>query len=157
MRADFTKIPEAGPAVFTAPLKKPAHLGPDWLEARQRVYTADEHRLWDELYARQMAVLPGRACAQFLQGLERLDLGRGGVPDFGALSEALFAISGWRVAPVPMLIPDHVFFYHLANRRFPAGNFIRRREEIDYIEAPDVFHDVFGHVPMLTDPTFADY
>src|SRR3546814_13904714 len=67
------------------------------------------------------------------------------------------ALTGWSVVPVPMLIPDHVFFWHLANRRFPAGNFIRTRETFDYIQEPDVFHDVFGHVPMLTDPVFAAY
>lgn len=104
-----------------------------------------------------MGLLEGRACDAFLHGLETLDLGRGGVPDFGALSEELRAITGWSVVPVPMLIPDHVFFHHLANRRFPAGNFIRSRESIDYIEEPDVFHDVFGHVPLLTEPTFARY
>ena len=92
-----------------------------------------------------------------LQGLEKLDLGKGGVPDFGRLSEELGTLTGWSVVPVPMLIPDHVFFWHLANRRFPAGNFIRTRETFDYIQEPDVFHDVFGHVPLLTDPTFADY
>ena len=73
------------------------------------------------------------------------------------MSEDLGKLTGWSVVPVPMLIPDHVFFWHLANRRFPAGNFIRTRETFDYIQEPDVFHDVFGHVPMLTDPVFADY
>ncbi|WP_408587401.1 phenylalanine 4-monooxygenase, partial [Novosphingobium sp.] len=126
-------------------------------EPHQTDYTADEHRVWDELFARQMQVLPGRAASAFLKGLDRLDLGRGGVPDFGRLSSELGALTGWSVVPVPMLIPDHVFFWHLANRRFPAGNFIRGRESFDYIEEPDVFHDVFGHVPMLADPTFADY
>jgi phenylalanine-4-hydroxylase len=104
-----------------------------------------------------MEILPGRACSAFMAGLEKLDLGRGGIPEFGALSEQLGALTGWIVVPVPMLIPDHVFFWHLANRRFPAGNFIRTRETFDYIAEPDVFHDVFGHVPMLTDPTYADY
>lgn len=154
---DFSRIPDLPAHVFTAPLNKPAHVGEDWLEPAQRVYTDEEHAVWDALYARQMDILPARACDQFLRGLERLDLGRGGVPDFARLSAELEAITGWTVAPVPMLIPDHVFFYHLANRRFPAGNFIRRRDNLDYIEEPDVFHDVFGHVPMLTDPTFADY
>ena len=87
----------------------------------------------------------------------RLDLGAGGVPEFGELSESLDKLTGWSVVPVPMLIPDHIFFWHLANRRFPAGNFIRTRETFDYIQEPDVFHDVFGHVPMLTDPVYADY
>ncbi|HQS97800.1 phenylalanine 4-monooxygenase [Novosphingobium sp. 17-62-19] len=143
--------------VFTAPLRRPARVREDWLEPEQRRYTSEEHEVWDALYARQMEVLPGRACSAFLHGLERLDLGRGGVPDFARLSEELDALTGWSVVPVPMLIPDHVFFWHLANRRFPAGNFIRTRDCFDYIEEPDVFHDVFGHVPMLTDPTYADY
>jgi phenylalanine-4-hydroxylase len=92
-----------------------------------------------------------------MRGLERLNLGRGGVPDFDAISGELRSLTGWSVVPVPMLIPDHVFYYHLANRRFPAGNFIRSREQFDYIQEPDVFHDVFGHVPLLTDPIFASY
>lgn len=159
--SDFTRMPDPGPEVFTAPLQRPAHVGEDWLEPTQRQYTAEEHRIWDDLYARQMQVLPGRAASAFMAGLERLDLGGtkhgGGVPDFGRLSEELGKLTGWSVVPVPMLIPDHVFFWHLANRRFPAGNFIRTRETFDYIQEPDVFHDVFGHVPMLTDPVFADY
>ena len=153
----FETIPDLPQGTFTAPLAKPAHVGDDWLEPRQRRYTREDDRIWDDLFARQMDVLPGRACSAFLDGLKRLDLGRGGVPDFGEMSEELSAITGWQVVPVPMLIPDHVFFYHLANRRFPAGNFIRTRETFDYIQEPDVFHDVFGHVPLLTDPVFADY
>jgi phenylalanine-4-hydroxylase len=154
---DYSRIPEVSPKTFVAPLKKPDRVGPDWLEPAQREYTADEHALWDELYARQMRILEGRACDAFLAGTEKLRLGQGGVPRFPALSEELGRLTGWSVVPVPMLIPDHVFFYHLANRRFPAGNFIRSRDNIDYIEEPDVFHDVFGHVPMLADPTFARY
>lgn len=156
-QTDFARLPEPGPEVYTAPLQRPAHVGADWLEPVQRQYTAEEHRIWDDLYARQLEVLPGRAASAFMAGLERLDLGRGGVPDFARLSEELGSLTGWSVVPVPMLIPDHVFFWHLANRRFPAGNFIRTREAFDYIQEPDVFHDVFGHVPMLTDPVFADY
>jgi len=154
---DFSRIPEPAPGTFTAPLQKPPHVGADWLEPAQHDYAADEHKVWDTLYARQMKLLPNRACDEFLRGCDALDLGRGGVPDFGALSAKLAAKTGWRIAPVPMLIPDHVFFYHLANRRFPAGNFIRTADQLDYIQEPDVFHDVFGHAPMLTDPTFADY
>ena len=154
---DYARLPEPGAEVFTAPLRRPAHVGEDWLEPAQRRYTAEEHAVWNALFARQMEVLPGRAANAFLHGLDRLDLGKGGVPDFAALSERLGALTGWSVAAVPMLIPDHVFFWHLANRRFPAGNFIRRRDQLDYIEEPDVFHDVFGHVPLLTDPVYADY
>ncbi|MBD3730945.1 MAG: phenylalanine 4-monooxygenase [Sphingomonadales bacterium] len=143
--------------VFTAPLRKPAHIGDDWLEPRQHAYGAEENAVWNDLFARQMEVLPGRAASAFMAGLDKLDMGRGGVPDFGELSAELGKLTGWSVVPVPMLIPDHVFFWHLANRRFPAGNFIRTRETFDYIQEPDVFHDVFGHVPMLTDPVYADY
>ncbi len=153
----FSVLPEMPADVFTAPLKRPDHVGEDWLEPKQTEYSAQEDAIWDDLFARQMDVLPGRAASAFIEGLEKLDLGKGGVPDFAQMSEELDRLTGWSVVPVPMLIPDHVFFWHLANRRFPAGNFIRTRETFDYIQEPDVFHDVFGHVPMLTDPTFADY
>ncbi|MFV0643857.1 MAG: phenylalanine 4-monooxygenase [Sphingomonadaceae bacterium] len=144
-------------SVFTAPLKKPDHVGPGWLEPAQTVYSTQDDEIWNDLFARQMQILPGRAASAFMRGLEKLDMGRGGVPEFGLLSEELGRMTGWSVVPVPMLIPDHVFFWHLANRRFPAGNFIRTRDTFDYIQEPDVFHDVFGHVPMLTDPVYADY
>ena len=120
-------------------------------------YTAEEHRTWVTLYERQQEVLPGRACDEFLRGLDALDLHGTGIPDFLQLSEKLRALTGWSVVAVPGLVPDDVFFDHLANRRFPAGNFIRRPDQLDYLQEPDVFHDVYGHVPMLTDPTFADY
>ncbi|MEO0607901.1 MAG: phenylalanine 4-monooxygenase, partial [Pseudomonadota bacterium] len=102
-------------------------------------------------------VLPNRAAPEFFHGLEALDLHRGGIPNFETLSEELEQLTGWRVVAVPGLVPDEVFFDHLANRRFPTGNFIRRPEQLDYIQEPDVFHDVFGHIPMLTNPVFADY
>ncbi|MHA7820803.1 MAG: phenylalanine 4-monooxygenase [Erythrobacter sp.] len=154
---DFTALPELDASVFTAPLKRPAHVGEDWIEPEQTHYSTDDHAIWNELFERQMDVLPGRAASAFMAGLQKLNLNRGGVPEFGRLSEDLSDLTGWSVVPVPMLIPDHVFFWHLANRRFPAGNFIRTRETFDYIQEPDVFHDVFGHVPMLTDPVYADY
>lgn len=155
--SDFSVLPDMPEDVFTAPLQRPGHIGEDWLEPEQTEYSSEDDRIWDDLFARQIKVLPGRAATAFMEGLEKLDLGRGGVPDFGTMSEELDKLTGWSVVPVPMLIPDHVFFWHLANRRFPAGNFIRTRETFDYIQEPDVFHDVFGHVPMLTDPVFADY
>jgi phenylalanine-4-hydroxylase len=120
-------------------------------------YTAEDHGVWLTLYERQSKVLPGRACDQFLKGLDALDLHGDGIPDFERMSEKLRALTGWTVVAVPGLVPDDVFFEHLANRRFPAGNFIRKPDQLDYLEEPDVFHDVFGHVPMLTDPTFADF
>jgi phenylalanine-4-hydroxylase len=120
-------------------------------------YTAAEHALWDHLYQRQLALLNNRAHPAFLQGLERLSLGRGGVPNFEALSKELKSLTGWEVCAVSGLISDEAFFSHLAQRRFVAGRFIRRADQIDYLPEPDVFHDVFGHVPLLTHPVFADY
>jgi phenylalanine-4-hydroxylase len=101
--------------------------------------------------------LPGRAADAFLRGLDVLKLSRPGIPDYHELNVRLMAATGWQVVAVPGLVPDAVFFDHLANRRFPAGNFIRRPDQLDYLQEPDVFHDVFGHVPMLADPVFADY
>ena len=153
---DYTTIPTMSDDVFTAPLQRPAHVGEEWLET-QSTYSSEDDKIWNDLYARQMELLPGRACSAFMRGLDKLNLNRGGVPNFEEISEELKQQTGWSVVAVPALVPDHVFFYHLANRRFPAGNFIRTRETFDYIQEPDVFHDVFGHVPMLTDPVFADY
>ncbi|HEX8446426.1 MAG TPA: phenylalanine 4-monooxygenase [Sphingomonas sp.] len=120
-------------------------------------YTAEEHRTWDILFERQSALLPGRASETFLKGLDVLKLSKPGIPDFAELSERLMRATGWQVVAVPGLVPDAVFFDHLANRRFVAGNFIRRPDQLDYLQEPDVFHDVFGHVPMLADPVFADF
>jgi phenylalanine-4-hydroxylase len=120
-------------------------------------YTAEEHATWDRLYARQTKLLPGRVVPEFMQGLELLNLAGPGIPDFERLSEVLMKRTGWQVVAVPGLIPDDAFFDHLANRRFVAGNFIRRPDQLDYLEEPDVFHDVFGHVPLLAHPVFADY
>ncbi|WP_018146890.1 phenylalanine 4-monooxygenase [Henriciella marina] len=138
--------------------ERPAHARADWtIDQGWSDYTAEEHAVWDILYKRQMDVLPGRAAPEFLDGLKALDLGKGGIPEFEAMSDELEALTGWRVVAVPGLVPDEVFFDHLANRRFPAGQFIRKRNQLDYLQEPDVFHDVFGHVPMLTNPVFADY
>ena len=130
----------------------------DWtIEQAWSAYTPAEHEIWSTLYARQSHLLPGRACDVFLNGLDALDLHRGGIPDFARINEDLRRLTGWTVVAVPGLVPDEVFFDHLAHRRFPAGRFIRRPDQLDYLQEPDVFHDVFGHVPMLTDPIFADY
>lgn len=131
---------------------------PDWtIDQDWASYTPAEHEVWMTLYARQAELLPGRACDAFLNGMEALDLHRGGIPEFERINEELKRLTGWSVVAVPGLVPDDVFFDHLANRRFPAGRFIRKPHELDYLQEPDVFHDVFGHVPMLTDPIFADY
>jgi phenylalanine-4-hydroxylase len=120
-------------------------------------YTAAEHAMWDRLFARQVGLLRTRVAPEFLAGLDALQLTRPGIPDFERLSERLMEATGWRVLAVPGLIPDEAFFDHLANRRFVAGNFIRTPEQIDYLQEPDVFHDVFGHVPLLALHEFADY
>ena len=120
-------------------------------------YTADEHAVWDLLYKRQRELLGDRAHDAVIKGHETLNLGRGGIPNFAEMNAELKKLTGFTVVAVPGLVPDEVFFNHLANRRFPAGQFIRGRHQLDYLQEPDIFHDVFGHVPLLTDPTFADY
>ena len=138
--------------------ERPPGTADDWtIDQGWEGYTAEEHQTWVTLYERQAAILPGRACDEFLRGLEVLDLHGGGIPDFRRMNETLRSLTGWTVVAVPGLVPDDVFFDHLANRRFPAGQFIRTPEQLDYLQEPDIFHDVFGHVPMLTDPVFADY
>ncbi|MGS5086504.1 phenylalanine 4-monooxygenase [Hydrogenophaga sp. A37] len=120
-------------------------------------YTAADHATWKTLFERQAKLLPGRACDEFVQGMRDLPIGADEIPDFRRLSEVLMQRTGWQIVAVPGLVPDDVFFDHLANRRFPAGNFIRKPHELDYLEEPDVFHDVFGHVPMLMNPAIADF
>jgi phenylalanine-4-hydroxylase len=120
-------------------------------------YTAQEHATWRILFERQSRLLPGRACDEFVAGLSELPIGAAAIPDFRRLSDVLMKRTGWQVVAVPGLIPDEVFFGHLAQRRFPVGQFIRKADQLDYIEEPDVFHDVFGHVPMLVNPVIADY
>jgi phenylalanine-4-hydroxylase len=136
----------------------PKGVSPDWTVSQGfEHYSETEHCTWVTLYERQAEVLPGRACDAFLRGLDALDLHGQGIPDFAQLNEKLSALTDWKIVAVPGLVPDDIFFDHLANRRFPAGNFIRGAGELDYLQEPDIFHDVFGHVPMLTDPVFADY
>lgn len=131
---------------------------PDWtIDQNWERYTPAEHAVWKTLFERQSRLLPGRACDEFVQGMRDLPIGAEQIPDFEHLSEVLMPRTGWRVVAVPGLVPDEVFFEHLANRRFPAGQFIRQLDQLDYIEEPDVFHDVFGHVPMLMNPHLADF
>jgi phenylalanine-4-hydroxylase len=120
-------------------------------------YLPDEHDRWDRLFARCWATLQGRACGQFLIAADHLRLSQAGIPDMAELSARLEAISGWRIVPVAGLVADDVFFAHLANRRFPAGAFIRDESEMDYLEEPDIFHDIFGHVPLLADPVYSGF
>lgn len=148
MESQFTHVHDTPPPGAAA----------DWtISQNWDAFTADEHAMWDRLFARQSDMLPGRAADAFLCGIDVLRLEKPGIPDYRELNARLMAATGWQVIAVPGLVPDEVFFDHLANRRFPAGNFIRTPEQLDYLQEPDVFHDVFGHVPMLADPVFADY
>jgi phenylalanine-4-hydroxylase len=135
-----------------APRKPDFTIEQDWTS-----YSAAEHDRWDRLFARSQAILRDRACDEFLAALHALELSKGGIPDMAKLSDRLERITGWRVVPVTDLVPDDIFFDHLANRRFPAGAFIRPEQQLDYLEEPDVFHDVFGHVPLLANKTYADF
>ncbi len=124
----------------------------DW-----RGYGEEQHAVWRLLFERQQRLLVGRACGEYLDGLSALGVAAGGIPDFRGLSDALDRKTGWRIVAVPGLVPDAVFFGHLARRRFPSTCFIRRRDQLDYLQEPDVFHDICGHVPLLMNPVFADY
>jgi phenylalanine-4-hydroxylase len=127
------------------------------IEQNWRGYSEDEHAIRRLLFERQQNLLQGRACREYLDGLQGLGVAAGGIPDFRRLSDILDRATGWRIAAVPGLVPDDVFFALLARRRFPSTCFIRRRDQLDYLQEPDVFHDIYGHVPMLMNPVFADY
>src|SRR5687768_1651437 len=120
-------------------------------------YTAEDHAVWGVLFDRQLRTLDGQVCQEYLDGLRTLGIDGGGVPDFDRMNPRLRRATGWEVVAVPGLIPSRPFFQMLADRQFPAGTFIRSREQLDYLEEPDIFHDVFGHVPLLTNPAYADY
>ena len=119
-------------------------------------YTSAQHDLWRRLYARQAALLPDYACDEFCATLATLDYGAG-IPRFDAINAKLERATRWQLVAVPGLLPDLTFFEHLANRRFPVTVWLREPAEFDYIVEPDIFHDFFGHVPLLFNPVFADY
>lgn len=120
-------------------------------------YTATDHATWGTLYRRQRALLAGRACDEFLHAQDAMGMDARAIPRLDHLNRALAAASGWTLVGVEGLLPELDFFDHLAHRRFPVTWWIRRPEQIDYIAEPDLFHDLFGHVPLLMDPVFADY
>ena len=134
------------PVYTTALVEQP------WLD-----YSADDHATWGTLYARQRELLAGRACDEFLQAQDAMGMDARAIPRFDQLNEVLGAATGWTLVGVEGLLPELDFFDHLANRRFPVTWWIRRPDQIDYIAEPDLFHDLFGHVPLLMDPMFADY
>jgi phenylalanine-4-hydroxylase len=127
------------------------------IEQNWQEYSEEEHAIWRLLFERQQRLLARRACREYLDGLGGLGVEAEGIPDFRRLSNVLDAATGWRIVAVPGLVPDEVFFAHLARRRFPSTCFIRRRDQLDYLQQPDVFHDICGHVPLLMNPVFADY
>lgn len=141
--------------IFDTP---PEGAAADWTIAQNwDAFTPGQHATWRTLFDRQSVALDGYACRSFLKGLDLLRRLRPGIPDFAELNRLLKPVSGWEVVAVPGWIPNEPFFEHLANKRFPAANFIRPPEQIAYSEEPDMFHDIFGHVPMLADPAFSDF
>ncbi len=120
-------------------------------------YSATDHDVWRQLYQRQRELLVGRACDEFLQAQDAMGMSPDAIPRFDELNEVLGRTTGWQLIGVEGLLPELDFFDHLAHRRFPVTWWIRRPDQIDYIEEPDLFHDLFGHVPLLMNPVFADY
>ena len=144
----------ATPIAFEPPSSTRADLT---LEQPLHAYTAADHAVWQQLFTRQSALLQGRACTPYLDGLAALNLAPDRVPVFAELNQQLRAASGWEIVAVPGLLPDAIFFEHLAQRRFPVTWWMRRADQLDYLQEPDCFHDLFGHVPLLIDPQFADF
>jgi phenylalanine-4-hydroxylase len=123
---------------------------------RWESFTDEDHAVWDQLFARQFELLGTRVVSAFLDGIDLLRLSHPGVPDVDGLNAILEPRTGWRTVAVPGLVPDDIFFAMLSERIFPVGNFIRTRDQLDYLEAPDCFHDMFGHIPMLAHHEFAE-
>lgn len=141
--------------VFETP---PQGVARDWTMPQEWArFSAFQHRTWDKLVSRHIEAIGTRACRSFLAGLDVLELHKPGIPDLSVLNPRLLAATGWTIVPVPGVIPNNVFFRHLAARRFPAANFLRSAKSLDYSDEPDMFHDLFGHVPMLADPVFANF
>lgn len=120
-------------------------------------YSPEENSVWNELITRQVPILKGRACQEYLDGMELLNLPKDRIPQCPEISAVLRNRTGWELQPVPALIPAEYFFELLSRQQFPAATFIRRREELDYLEEPDIFHELFGHCPLLTNKAFADF
>ncbi|UJF20448.1 phenylalanine 4-monooxygenase [Shewanella sp. OMA3-2] len=120
-------------------------------------YSEQEDDLWQQLYQRQITNLPGRACDAYLQGIETLNMSVDKIPQLPDLDHILTELTGWKTAAVPALISFGKFFELLASKQFPVATFIRTKEEFDYLQEPDVFHEVFGHCPLLTNPAFANF
>lgn len=138
-------------------MERPAYRSKEPDAAGRYAYTAEEDAVWGTLFSRQMAFLRGKAAPEYLAGVEALGLTAAHVPQVAEIDARLAAISGAGVEGVPAIIPPGRFFALLGQRKFPVATFLRRREEIDYIEEPDIFHEVFGHCPLLTNPSYAGF
>jgi len=142
---DFAQTADRGPATWRS------YLVPQHWEH----FTAEEHGVWDTLFARQLPYLGNRIVTPFIEGIPKLGLDEPGIPNLDRLNERLEPLTGWRLVSVAGIVPDDAFFAMLAGRRFPIGNFIRAADSLDYLKEPDCFHDIFGHVPMLANPEIA--
>ena len=145
---------DVDPRTIPQKLEEPPPMGD---EIEYPDYPEEDHETWQILVERQMEQLPGRACEAYMRGQDVLELGADGIPDLADLSRRLNDATGWQVANVPGLIHEKDFFSLLSRRKFPSTNYVRGRDELDYTPAPDCFHDIFGHMPMLTQPDFADF
>jgi len=142
---DFAQTADRGPATWRS------YMVPQHWEH----FTAEEHGVWDTLFARQLPYLGNRIVTPFIEGIPKLGLDEPGIPNLDRLNERLEPLTGWRLVSVAGIVPDDAFFAMLADRRFPIGNFIRAADSLDYLKEPDCFHDIFGHVPMLANPEIA--
>jgi phenylalanine-4-hydroxylase len=120
-------------------------------------YTAADHAVWNLLYHRQSLAVRESAYAPFYPNLGKLGFSSDRIPDFGQINKNLLELTGWKIYAVPGLIPNRSFFELMSGRRFGATTWIRKMEEIEYLEEPDMFHDLFGHIPLLADPAVADF
>lgn len=155
------EIEKAPPPSFgRSPSPPPSAAGRNWesyvVPQNWESFTADDHAVWDLLFGRQVELLGTRVVSPFFDGIDLLKLSHPGVPDVEGLNAILEPRTGWRTVAVPGLVPDEIFFAMLSERIFPVGNFIRTRDQLDYLEAPDCFHDMFGHIPMLAHHDYAE-
>lgn len=154
IRPEPTVTAAADPRCVPVKLTAPIPVGD---EIAYPLYSAEQNAVWRDLYARQESLLPGRAADEYLRGLEALNLDREKIPALADVSRKLQRTTGWQLARTPGLLDAHDFFSHLARRIFPCTDYVRSRAELDYTPAPDCFHDIFGHTPMIVHPRFADF
>ena len=155
-RSAFEKagMENSDPRIIPVKLDKPA---PEGNEIVYPDYPPEDQETWSLLFKRQRELLPGRACQEYLDGLALMEFPEHRIPYLGDVGRVLQRTTSWQVARVPGLLFEGDFFSRLARRVFPSTDYIRPRHELDYTPAPDLFHDIFGHTPMITNPSFADF